>query len=155
MDNKKDGRVSHGMYGTRMYRIWASAKARCNNINHSEFELYGARGITFFDEWNCFEGFYEWAIVSGYQEHLSIDRIDTNGMYEPDNCKWSTPKEQANNRRSNIVVEYRGETKNLKEWAEKLNINYKMIWSRLKSGWDVEKAFNKPPKGKTPNVQTS
>ena len=149
MDNKKDGRVSHGMYGTRIYRIWACAKARCNNKNYNEFHLYGGRGITFYDEWTQFEGFYEWSIDSGYQENLSIDRIDTDGMYEPNNCKWSTPKEQANNRRSNIVVEYRGETKNLKEWAEKLDINYRMIWKRLKSGWDVEKAFNSPPKGKT------
>jgi hypothetical protein len=151
MKNPSDGRVSHGMYGTRIYRIWAAMKRRCNNPNYHEFNLYGGRGISVNTVWNEFEEFYEWSMSNGYNDNLTLDRIDTNGHYEPLNCRWITPKEQANNRRSNVIIEFQGEEKNLKEWADKLGFSYKSLWKRIHNGWSIERAFSTPMK----NVQTS
>jgi hypothetical protein len=144
--NHKDGRVSHGMYGTRIYRIWAAMKRRCYNKNYHEFYLYGGRGIVVCDDWMEFKGFYLWSLQNGYNDTLSIDRINNQGNYEPYNCRWISTKKQANNRRSNILIHYKGEEKTLKEWAENLGLNYKAVWKRIHNGWDVEMAFTKPLK---------
>lgn len=85
--------------------------------------------------------FYNWAINNGYQECLTIDRIDVNGDYAPDNCRWSTAKQQVRNRRNTKYVTYRGETKSLAEWCEILGLKYYTVQSRLRRGWPVEKAL--------------
>ena len=99
------------------------------------------------DEWLEFKPFMEWALANGYNDSLTIDRIDVNGNYEPSNCKWSTMKEQARNRRYQYKVTYHGETKPLFEWAEILGMNYKRLYNRITCfGFTVERAFETPIK---------
>ena len=137
--------VIHGMTRTRIFRIWCGMKSRCYNENSKKYPNYGARGIIICDDWkNDFMAFYKWATNNGYSDNLSIDRIDVNGNYEPSNCRWSTNKEQANNRTTNKFITYNGETKTILEWADITGVNYYALIRRLKSGWSIEKAFNTP-----------
>jgi hypothetical protein len=96
-------------------------------------------------EWdNDFKAFYDWAMANGYKEGLTLDRIDNNGNYEPSNCRWVTVKEQSNNRRSNRLLSFRGETKTVSQWAEVIGMSRDTLHHRLASGWDVEMALTTP-----------
>lgn len=137
-------RVEVKRKGTRLYRIWRNMRRRCNNPNSDYYENYGGRGIKVCDEWDDFLVFRKWALENGYQSTLSIDRVDNDGNYEPGNCRWATRTQQANNARSNVVLEYKGQSKTLSEWAECLGITYSSIHHRYSRGWTVEEIVNIP-----------
>lgn len=137
----------HGMSDTRIYHIWVQMKARCYNAGVQGYNHYGGRGIKVCDEWkgaNGFWNFYNWANKNGYKENLSIDRIDVDGDYCPQNCRWVTYKEQAMNRHNNIIITYKQTTMSLAEWAERLNVSYFVLYNRLSKGWSIEKTLETP-----------
>lgn len=136
--------TTHGKRHTRIYREWSAMKARCYNENHSRYHRYGGRGITICEEWHDFQAFYDWAIANGYQDNLTLDRIDSNGNYEPSNCRWATQKEQQNNRGNNHVITLEGRAQTLQQWAEEKKLNTKTIQSRLRRGWTAERALTEP-----------
>lgn len=134
---------------TRLYNAWNNMKSRCNNEKNLRYEDYGGRGIKICQEWleetQGFINFYNWAINNGYREDLTIDRIDNNGNYEPNNCRWVTAKIQANNRRkdkNSRYLTYKGITKTAKEWCNEYNINYSTLSCRInKLNWSDEQAL--------------
>ena len=119
-------------------------KERCYNPNRNSYCWYGAKGICVCDEWDDFENFYDWSMNNGYSDELTIDRIDSNGNYCPENCRWSTDREQANNRSTNRIIEYNGESHTLEEWSRITGIASSTIRMRLDEyKWDVEKSLTK------------
>lgn len=141
---QKDNHYSkHGMTGTRLYEIWAGIKRRCYNKNYKRYKDYGQRGIKMCDEWkDDFMEFYKWAIDNGYNDTLTIDRVNNDKNYEPNNCKWSTPKQQVRNRRNTKCITYNQETKPLAEWCEIYQINYNVVYNRIYNcGWSIKKAL--------------
>lgn len=135
----------HKMSGTRIYETWQDMKRRCYNKQNARYDRYGGRGITVCDEWlNNFQSFYDWAISNGYSDDLTIDRIDNDGNYEPSNCRWSTAKEQCNNRGSNINITIGNATKSLMCWCEIFNVDYKKVYARYKrNGYEgIDRLFN-------------
>ena len=127
-------------------------KQRCYNEHIDGYKYYGGRGIIICDEWrNNFEFFYKWSISNGYTDKKTIDRIEVNGNYEPSNCRWVTSKEQANNRRSNRIINYKGESKSMKQWADEKGIGYNALCIRIKKGWSIEKALETPVKKRNAN----
>lgn len=141
---------THHLSNTRLYRIWNAIIQRCNNQKHWAYKYYGAKGINVCAEWkNDFLAFYMWAMGNGYSEKLTIDRIDNEKDYSPQNCRWVDRKTQANNRTFCKMIEHDGKTQSLMQWCEELNLNYKRIHSRLyRLGWSFEKAISVPVKRK-------
>lgn len=131
----------------RIRIIWNGMKGRCNNKNNENYHRYGGRGIEICDEWYIFDTFYEWALNNGYKDGLSIDRIDNDGNYEPNNCRWVNDIIQANNRSTNHLIEYNGETHTLQEWSRIIGIDRRIIWKRItRDGWSVSEALGTPIK---------
>lgn len=130
---------SHGQTKTRLYKIYAKMKERCYYEKYPEYYLYGGRGIKLCDEWlKSFENFRDWAVQNGYDDSLSIDRIDPDGNYEPHNCRWADVYQQANNKRNNIQLTHNGETLTLPQWARKLGLPYSTLADRMKKGKSIE-----------------
>ena len=140
--SKPKGKLSlvykHGEINTRLYQIWLAMRHRCNDKNNKH---YGAKGITVCAEWNDFLCFKEWAIKNGYNDKLSIDRIDNSRSYNPDNCRWVDTIAQHNNMSSNRLITYRGETKTVSQWAKEYNIVPQTLYSRLNRGWSISRAI--------------
>ena len=145
-ERAREASITHGMKKTRLYEVWHGMKSRCLNERDRRYKNYGARGITICDEWrNSFESFRDWALANGYRDDLTIDRKDNDGNYCPENCCWSTSKEQSNNRRSNKLITYQGKTQTMQQWADEMGISKDLLRSRLVVGkWSVEDALTKP-----------
>ena len=143
-----DRKRKHGHRSSRLYSVWRSMKARCGNPNHKSYNNYGGRGIKVCDEWvSDFGLFYEWAMKNGYDEcadfsECTIDRINTNGNYEPDNCRFTTMKKQCNNRRNTVFISFNDEIHSISEWAEITGIKYSTLYYRLKHGCSLEDVFS-------------
>ncbi len=108
-------RLTHGGAGTRLFGIWTALRQRCGNKNASNYKYYGGRGIAVCKEWSAFVAFRDWALANGYKEDLSIDRINNDGNYEPENCRWATAKQQQRNGRHNDHITINGRTRTLAE----------------------------------------
>jgi hypothetical protein len=131
----------------RLYGIWEHMKHRCFSPKYKRFKDYGGRGISVCDSWaSNYKNFYDWSIANGYKENLSIERIDNNGNYCPENCKWATTKEQGNNRRTNVNITFNGVTKTQTEWSNDLGGEKHVVRVRLKRGWTIERALTTPIK---------
>ena len=125
----------HGQSKTRLYKIWKNMKTRCLNPNNHKFKSYGLRGINVCEEWkNNFEQFYEWAINNGYNDSLTIERIDVNGNYEPLNCTWIEHDKQALNRTNTRKVIFNGQKMSVKEFSFLTGINEATIYKHLRNG---------------------
>lgn len=136
--------TTHGGRKERLYGIWAGIKNRCLNPNEPAYIHYGGRGIVICKEWlNSYDTFKKWALSHGYEENLTIERINVNGNYEPSNCKWITKAAQNYNKTDNVFITYNGETKILKQWADEFGIPKETIRGRLLRGVDIEHLFDK------------
>lgn len=137
-----ESNTTHGQTKTRLYRVWSNMKTRCDNPNYYLTDSYGARGITYCDDWIKFESFMDWSLANGYREELTLDRINTNGNYEPNNCRWTTMSVQQNNRTNNRLITYNGECDTLANWSRKLNIKYNVLQHQLNMGKGLGEIIN-------------
>lgn len=144
-ESTKSRVTTHGMSRTRLYNIWRGMLKRCNYEGATSYRNYGAKGISVCEEWCDYEKFKDWAISHGYSDHLTLDRIDNSGDYRPENCRWADVKTQMRNTSRNKVIQFRGETHCLQEWADILGMNYRTLQQRINTyGWTVERAFTSP-----------
>lgn len=140
-DVNRDRCTKHGLSNERLYDIWRAMKHRCKN---TEISRYGGRGIEVCDEWNDFKAFYDWSIHNGYKPNLSIDRINNDGNYSPENCRWADNVTQGNNRCTNRYVEYNGFRHTISEWSRLFGVHRETLRYRINHGdmQDFEKYFN-------------
>jgi hypothetical protein len=122
----------------KLYYIYRGIKDRCYNKNSRAYHNYGGRGISISNEWNDYDAFEQWALANGYEYGLWLDRIDNDGDYSPYNCRWVTPKEQQNNKRTNKYITINGITKTLQQWAESSGIKPMTLSRRIELGWDSD-----------------
>lgn len=136
---------SDGRSSTRLYKTWTSMLQRCENPKAYYFDHYGGRGIRVCQEWrDSFEAFRAWALSNGYSDDLTIDRIDNDGNYCPENCRWADSFTQCNNMRSNRMISFGGKTMSLSQWARELGISRSTLAVRICKGWSIQRAFTTP-----------
>ena len=143
IESSREKETTHGLTGTSEYMSWTGAKGRCHNEQDAKYEYYGGRGISVCKRWDTFEQFLKDMGNRPTQKH-SIDRIDNDGDYTPENCRWATMKEQCRNRRSNHLLTYDGETLCITEWEEKMGVSRGLIRGRVFAGWGIEDAITRP-----------
>ena len=141
----------HNQAHTRLYSVWKDIRRRCYTTTDKSYSRYGGRGIRVCDEWRaCFIPFRDWAFANGYDTNAeygkcTLDRIDTNGDYCPENCRWVTLREQANNRRNNILLTYNNKTETMSNWAKIVGLPYNCLFHRIHDlHWTVDKALTTP-----------
>lgn len=135
----------HGDSKTRLYNIWSNMKERCGNPNNTFYYNYGKKGIKVCDEWEFnYKEFKKWSIENGYTDLLTIDRIDNNKGYYPNNCRWTDYKTQENNTSRNHKLEYKGIIRTMAEWADTIDISYTTLRKRINDGWSIERAIETP-----------
>lgn len=134
--------TTHGKSRTREYRIWANAIYRCTTPTCPGYADYGERGIKVCERWQDFENFL--ADMGPCPPRFTLDRIDNDGDYTPENCRWATRKQQANNRRTSQWFTYKGEKRTAAEWCKRLKMNKATFWSRVRDGWSIERIVETP-----------
>lgn len=141
------GKRTHGMTDSRLYYEWSNMKSRCLNPKNIMYSNYGARGITVCEDWKDFLNFAKWSESNGYSESLTLERIDVNGNYCPENCCWIPRKEQCLNRTDSHKITAFGKTQTIKEWSDETGLKYDTIHARIQYyGWSAEEALTKPPR---------
>lgn len=145
-----DRNYKHGLSNHVLHRVWMGMKERCYYEKHEAFHHYGGKGIVVCDEWkDDFMCFYNWAITNGWAKGLTIERDNSNGNYEPNNCRIATQKEQCRNKSNNRILEYNGQSKCITEWAEEMGVKETLIRHRIdRLGWPVDRAIITPPLSK-------
>lgn len=146
---------THGLSGTPVYQVWRAMKNRCELKSVESYQNYGGRGIKVCDRWQSFESFL--TDMGPRPKGMTVERNDTDGNYEPGNCRWATRAEQSVNKRNNVHLTANGKTQTMTEWARELGVNHTAIVYRLKQGWPVERAVTEPaperPNGKLTDAQ--
>lgn len=145
MRGTKDGEPTR--HGTRLYDVWKGMRARCSNPNHTGYSYYGGRGIKICPEWDDYVAFKKWAFTHGYDKDApkgkcTLERIDSNKDYEPDNCKWVSMAEQNNNKRNSFKIKYKSETHTLSEWSKITGVPWGTIRNRYLAGYPLDEVFS-------------
>ena len=148
-ENARRIATKHGGTQDKLYSVWMGMRRRCQDPKIKDYQRYGGRGIKVCDEWQDYSVFRDWALNNGYDpnaafQKCTLDRIDSNGMYGPENCRWVDIKTQENNRRSNVLIEYQGKKQTMKLWSEELCMDYGLLRDRLSRGWSFERAITTP-----------
>jgi len=139
------GNLRHGHWQTRLYTLWSGMKYRCDSPNCAQYKDYGGRGISYCEEWKSFKPFYDWAMANGYSDELTLDKVNNDGNYSPDNCRWTNRRVQNNNSRKNRLVTVDGVTDTLANMARKYNVDPRTAERRLnKLGWSTNDTFKTP-----------
>jgi hypothetical protein len=132
----------HGMAGTPLYRRWRAMLHRCSSPTNIDWKNYGGRGITVCERWQTFGNFY--ADMGDPPPGMSLDRIDNDGPYSPENCRWATQSRQTRNMRKTVMLEHGGVVQSLSDWADALGVPYRVLHCRLRHGWSVERTVTTP-----------
>lgn len=140
--------TTHNDSKTRLYRIWSEMKRRCLKPSSAAYRYYGGRGIKLSADWLDYTSFQEWSLSHGYTDSLTIERIDVNGDYCPENCKWITKEEQARNKTNNRRITINGETRLVTDWLKDASVSSTQVYYRLKHGWSIEDALFLPDRRK-------
>ena len=142
-DGKLNVNFRHGLHGSKLYEVWKTMKQRCSNPNNSHYNNYGARGISVCEEWaGGYKEFYDWAIENGYQQGLSIERMNNDGNYCPENCKWIPMSQQARNTRKNVFITVGGRTETQIEWSRITGVDNSRLSLIRRTGGNVEKVIS-------------
>lgn len=149
--------TKHGGHRDRLYTVWTGLRKRCNDVNDKDYAEYGGRGITVSEAFSTYERFRTWALENGYDPSAkvggcTIDRIDVNGNYSPENCRWVNAEVQQNNKRNNVFLEFNGERKTISQWEHEKHYSKDLIRDRIERGWSIADAILlKPEKRRREN----